>query len=94
MALGVLADTPYEQQQVHLDPGDLILLYTDGVTEAMNEHGQEFGMDRLQEVLFDHRHLSAAELISKLESTIHQFVAESPSFDDIAIVVAKRSRTS
>ncbi|MBN1584173.1 MAG: SpoIIE family protein phosphatase [Anaerolineae bacterium] len=94
MALGVMADTPYAQQQVHLDRGDLILLYTDGVTEATNECGQEFGMERLQQVLFEHRHLSAVALISELESDIHEFVGDAPSFDDIAIVVAKRSRLS
>ena len=94
MALGLMADAPYEQQQVDLDPGDLILLYTDGVTEATNENGQEFGTDRLRQVVFEHRHMPATTLIAALESAIHRFVGDSPSFDDIAIVAAKRSITA
>jgi len=47
MALGVDPDTPYEQKVVHLEPGDFVVLYTDGVTDAENPAGKPFGMERL-----------------------------------------------
>ncbi|UCC76467.1 MAG: PP2C family protein-serine/threonine phosphatase, partial [Anaerolineales bacterium] len=89
MVLGVLEDALFEQRTVHLSPGDLILLYTDGVTDATDVHLQEFGMDRLQRVVLEHRDAPAAGLVAKLEQAIGDFAASAAPFDDIALVVIK-----
>ena len=89
MALGVVADSSFEQRTVHLNPGDLVLLYTDGVTDATDAHLRDFGMERLQRVILEHRHAPAADVMAALEQAIGDFVGSAAPFDDIAIVVAK-----
>ena len=89
MALGVVEDTPFEQHTLRLNPGDFILLYTDGVTDAIDAHWQDFGMERLQRVILDHRHAPAADVMAALEQALGDFVGSSAPFDDMAMVVIK-----
>jgi sigma-B regulation protein RsbU (phosphoserine phosphatase) len=89
MALGVLRDTPFTQQTVRLDPGDFMVCYTDGVTDAIDAQGQAFGMERLQDVVLGQRHETAAGLMAALEGAIEAFVCDTTPFDDVAIIVLK-----
>jgi sigma-B regulation protein RsbU (phosphoserine phosphatase) len=89
MALGVVADSPFEQRTLHLSPGDFILLYTDGVTDATDAHEEHFGMGRLKRVVLDHRRASAADIIDGLEQAIDEFAGYTAPFDDVAIVVTR-----
>jgi sigma-B regulation protein RsbU (phosphoserine phosphatase) len=89
MALGVIEDTPFEQRTLHLNPGDFFLLYTDGVTDATDAHGQGFGMERLQHITVDHSLAPVADIVAALEHTVNDFAESSARFDDITIVVAK-----
>jgi len=89
MALGVVEDTPFEQHTLRLNPGDFILLYTDGVTDATDAHLQDFGTERLQHVLLEHRHAPAADVMAALEQAIDDFAGSTTPFDDIAMVVIK-----
>ncbi len=89
LPLGIKADAPYEQRTLYLIPGDFIILYTDGVTDAMNPAGQDFGMQRLQRVLRDHCRSSAADILAALEAAIDGFTGPTPPFDDMAIVVIR-----
>ncbi len=88
--LGVTNDIPYEQKTVHLEPGDLLLLYTDGVTDATDAQMQSFGMERLERVVFDHGHEPLPDIVSGLEREIDAFAGTAEQFDDIAIVGIKR----
>ena len=90
LALGVVADASFEQQALQLYPGDLILLYTDGVTDATDGLGREFGMERLERILIDRRAASAIEIMATLEGAIDEFIGSSAQFDDIAILLVKR----
>jgi len=89
MALGVVADSPFEQRTVHLNPGDFILLYTDGVTDATDAHLQDFGMERLRRVILDHQHAPATDVVAALEQAIDDFTGSAAPFDDIATVVIR-----
>jgi sigma-B regulation protein RsbU (phosphoserine phosphatase) len=89
MALGVVEDTPFEQRTLHLDSGDFILLYTDGVTDATDAQMQDFGLERLERVVLDHRQAPVVEIIAALEQAIHDHAGSTAPFDDIAIVVTK-----
>lgn len=89
MALGVVEDSPFEERTLHLKPGDFMLLYTDGVTDATDAHEQNFGMERLQRVVLENRGASVAGIVSALEQSIEEFVGSIAPFDDVAIVVAK-----
>jgi sigma-B regulation protein RsbU (phosphoserine phosphatase) len=89
MALGVLEESCFEQQALHLNPGDFVVLYTDGVTDATDAQIEDFGVERLERVILDHRHAPAAEIMEALEQAIQQFTGSGAPFDDIAILVAK-----
>ena len=90
MALGIDAQATYEERALQLHPGDFILYYTDGVNEAFNAKGQDFGMERLQQVIFDHRYASAEEIMLSLAMTVEEFIAPDSPSDDITIMVVKR----
>jgi sigma-B regulation protein RsbU (phosphoserine phosphatase) len=88
--LGVLPIAPYSEQREHLGPGDLLVLYSDGVTEANNANFDEFGEDRFIEVLKQHRHEPAAAIVAAVTNALGEFAAGAPQADDITLVVAKR----
>lgn len=90
MPLGVEEDSEYTQGSIHLNSGDFILLYTDGVTEAIDARETQFGPQRLQEVLLEYKDKSADEIASGLEQRIDEFTANAPPGDDITIVLARR----
>jgi sigma-B regulation protein RsbU (phosphoserine phosphatase) len=90
MALGILADFGFEQRTVHLDPGDFMLLYTDGVPDASNPQSQRFGMERLRRVILENRHAPAAGIVAAIEGAIGEFTGATEQFDDIAMMIAKR----
>lgn len=90
MALGIDDTIIYEQHSVHVDSGDLILFYTDGLTEAINQQNQEFGEARLKATLLEHKHATASEIVSVLQDSIASFAGNNEPFDDITMVVARR----
>jgi phosphoserine phosphatase RsbU/P len=89
-ALGVDETYLFDQCTVRLNPGDWIVFYTDGVTEAINAQEQEFGRERLRQVVFDKRRAPATELVMALNHALHEFSGVAPQFDDITLVVMKR----
>jgi sigma-B regulation protein RsbU (phosphoserine phosphatase) len=93
LPLGWFETTPYDQRSAQLEAGDLILLYTDGVTDALDEQGNEFGLDRVRQMVVEHRNASAAELASALDRAVVDFAGAAARFDDITVVVAKRKHT-
>jgi sigma-B regulation protein RsbU (phosphoserine phosphatase) len=90
-ALGVLSEAEYEERPIFLLPEDIILFYTDGVTEAINEDDEEFGVDRLIECLNEFRDLPAAEIQNKIVERVRKFAGRENLFDDLTIVVIKKS---
>jgi serine phosphatase RsbU (regulator of sigma subunit) len=90
MALGILPDAPLEQRSVHLQPGDFVVLYTDGVTEAIDTQRQQFGIDRLAHVLEGQAGRTAAEVLAAIEDALDVFTGAAPQSDDIAILIAGR----
>lgn len=88
--LGILPIAPYAQEKVRLEPGDLLVIYSDGVTEATNTAEEEYGEERLADVLRSRRGESAAAIVSAVTESVHQFTSGAPQADDITLVVAKR----
>jgi sigma-B regulation protein RsbU (phosphoserine phosphatase) len=93
MALGVEVETSYEQNTLRLQPGDFIVLYTDGVVEAIDTSQQEFGIQRLQQVLLDNRNSTPSSIVQALEQDLIAFTGPTPPFDDITLLFAKRQET-
>lgn len=91
MALGVDADADCEERTLDLNPGDFLVLYTDGVTDALNASSQSFDMDRLERVVLENRDRPAAEIGAAVERAVQEFVGDAPLFDDITLLVARRT---
>jgi serine phosphatase RsbU (regulator of sigma subunit) len=94
MALGVMPDLSLSEQALTLGPGEVLVLYTDGVTEALSEAGEEFGLERLEQVLLEQARGSAEEIVDAIEAAVDEFVGEVPPFDDFTLVVLKRVPSS
>jgi sigma-B regulation protein RsbU (phosphoserine phosphatase) len=90
LPLGVELSSTYEERTVLLEPGDFILFYTDGITEAIDLAHKEFGMERLQNVIYGLRSSPTDDLLSGLEHALTAFADPSQSFDDITLMVARR----
>jgi len=90
--LGLFPDLSYEQTSLQLAPGDCVVLYSDGVTEARNEDGDEFGEDRLLEAVRDAGSEPAEVLVSRIIDALDRFVGFAPQFDDITLLVLRKER--
>jgi len=82
-------NSEYQEEEVILQPGSTVLFYTDGLTEARNMRGEEFGAHRLKEVLEDNSHLEPGKLIEKIFDQLEKFCVDSRKFDDQTILVLK-----
>jgi phosphoserine phosphatase RsbU/P len=89
IVLGVLPCARYERAVVTLNPGDLIVFYTDGVVDAMNFEGETFGRERLRESLFKHRSCGASEIAHQIKWDTRRFAGLAHQTDDITVVAAK-----
>lgn len=87
-ALGILDNTTYKEDQIQINPGDLLFFYTDGVTEAENNAGF-YGDERLISNLDKYRDLAASELINTIRSDISNFAAGHPQSDDITMLAMR-----
>jgi serine phosphatase RsbU (regulator of sigma subunit) len=88
--LGILPAAPYSEMHTRLDRDEMIVLYSDGVTEANNPNYDEFGEDRFMDVLKENRNQSAAAIVEAVTRALADFAAGAPQADDITLVVAKR----
>ena len=91
LPLGVIEEAQYDEHEIHLRPGDALLLYTDGLTDAVNAGDEEFGMQRVCEVLRESHHRAASEIVDALEASVRAHVGAVEAFDDMTMVVVKRS---
>ena len=89
IALGVDEERTFQQQVIHLEDGDHVLFYTDGVLEATNSQGEEFGLDRLRQFILDNHVTSASGIADTLRQTLNTFIGMVPQFDDITAVITK-----
>jgi len=92
MALGVTEDTIWKQKVIQFNPDDLLLLYTDGITEAQNQSGQFYDKSRLLEYLRNRVSLSARDVQVGLLSSLQKFTHGLPQHDDIALMVIHRKK--
>ncbi len=90
LCLGMFPGASCETKKVTLGPGDLLCLYTDGVVESRNDAGEEFGEERLRDVLKENASLPARGIIEKIYSTVFEFTNNPKPEDDISLIVLKR----
>ncbi len=90
LPLGIIPDTEYREGRTQLHPGDVLVIYSDGVSEAINPTGEEFGPDRLCQVVTANIDATAAGIRDRIESALTKFVKGTPANDDITLVIVKR----
>jgi serine phosphatase RsbU (regulator of sigma subunit) len=89
--LGILPMASYEEKRHRIERGETVVLYSDGVTEMTNPANEEFGEDRLAQLLADRRHQPAAVIVEEVKAELSKWSAGANPADDITMVVAKRS---
>ncbi len=89
MAIGALEDAEYSANTVKLEPEDVLVLYTDGVTEAENVVQELFGEERLRQTIAEVRTRSAAEILAAIMAAVHAFTGDTPQSDDITLMVIR-----
>lgn len=89
LPLGMFKDSRYHEYFLSIEPGELLMLYTDGVTEAQNTNGEEFGRDRLAQSVKAAAHLSARELISVVHKDVIDWTEGAGITDDATFFVIK-----
>jgi serine phosphatase RsbU (regulator of sigma subunit) len=87
--LGIVSDISIANESVFLRPGDIVVLYTDGVTEANNINREQFEMERLARVVMENKDLTAEGIVSRVKEELEEFVGSHPQFDDITLMILK-----
>ncbi len=90
LALGCFESFPFEENQVQFNPGDRLVVFSDGISEAVNHADEEFGEDRVYELAVSNRGASAAELIEKILKSVGAHAGARPQMDDMTLVVIQR----
>lgn len=89
MVLGLFPEVEYQEGHVDLGPGDLLVAFTDGVTEALNAAGEEFGEERLKELLRETAGAAPDEIARELTERLHRWIGKAAQHDDMTVVLAK-----
>lgn len=92
LALGLMPSATYEEQTVDLQPGDMLFVYSDGLTEAMNEAGEFFDDERLRALFPEIQSLPAAEAGTRVIAAIDRFIGSRRPYDDLSMVILKRKQ--
>ncbi len=87
--LGLLPHASYTSHEIVIEPGDLLVMYSDGITEAMNAHEEEFGAERLIALVRQHANLSPGEICRAIRTSVAEFLGRLKPHDDQTLVIAR-----
>jgi phosphoserine phosphatase RsbU/P len=87
--IGAFFKRNYEQETIQLQSGDLLVIYTDGVTETVNAAGMEFGEEKLRSILVESLQLTAREVAEKVVAKVLEWRGQAPQHDDLSLIVMK-----
>lgn len=91
LVLGAVDKIAYGDGRIRIEPGGVLLIYSDGVTEAMNDTRLEYGEERLMQVLTEARNLSSKEILSRITEDVTAHAGDMPQHDDMTLLVIKRN---
>jgi phosphoserine phosphatase RsbU/P len=92
LILGCLPDSEYEEERVSINRNDLIVIFSDGISEAMNENEEEYGEERLQKLISINLNDSPENVIENILSDVRMFVGKAPQWDDMTLMIIKREK--
>ena len=87
--IGVERDSEYSRKALRLADGDLVVMYTDGIVEAMNEQGKQYGRKSLSQVVTRNRDLAPKEIVNRIKSDLESFVGSVRQHDDQTVLILK-----
>lgn len=90
LPVGIVDDIVYEAGSVYMNPGDVLVIYSDGISDSVNEVDEDFGEDRLIQVVQKYRTRTASQLRDRIDEALTQFVGQAPPVDDMTIMIVKR----
>jgi sigma-B regulation protein RsbU (phosphoserine phosphatase) len=88
--VGAFSFSEYGESSVHLEPGDLLACFTDGITEPENEFGEMFGEDRLAEVVVKNSERDTGEIVTEVMESVRQWTGSPELQDDMTLLLARR----
>jgi len=91
MVLGMMPNVPFAEQQADFEVGDTVVVYSDGVSEAMNEAEDFFGDERLQALVVETAGMSAADAGAHILMRLSAFVGDAVQSDDVSLLVLRRT---
>ena len=87
--LGMMPNMSFETETIILEPGDRVVMFTDGITEAMDPAEEEFGEERVQELVSSQPDVSAQSILESIVAEVETFSSGAPQADDITMVIVK-----
>ena len=90
MVVGAFPFSEYGESRIQLEPGDLLVCFTDGITEPENEYGEMFGEDRLTELLLKHSWRKPGEIVETILEAVGQWTLQPELHDDMTLLIARR----
>ena len=87
--VGLFPSVPYGEQQITVGAGDILLAYTDGITEPENAYGEEFGIERLTEAVLKNQKCETVEIVAKVMEAVKQWSQAPELPDDMTVLIAR-----
>ncbi len=91
IVLGCLENYPFAEERIKMKKGDLLLIYSDGITEAINEKDEEFGELRLENIILSNRNNSSKELVNKIIESVNAYSGDLDQMDDMTLVIIQKN---
>ena len=92
VAVGIFKSAEFALETSQVEAGDILVLYTDGITEAINDEEEEFGEERLEKLIVSNAEQTAKDLTTLIMDAVREFAGEQSLFDDATLVIIKRAR--
>ena len=91
LAVGILEEFKYQDDIIHFQAGDILVIFSDGVTDIVNENDEPFGEERLEKLLGEVKDLTATDMIAAVRKDLADHAGKMPPFDDVTLMVVKRN---
>jgi len=92
IVVGIMPEYPFQETSIQLNPDDLLVVFSDGITEAMNEFEEEYGEERLINLLMELQNRSSDNIIETVLKSVNEFSGNTEPMDDKTIIVIKKEK--
>ncbi len=90
--LGIVDHFPYDEEVIHFNKGDILVVFSDGIPDAINSNGERFGIERFEYIIKDCIDSEAEEIADSIFTAVNEHVLDTPQFDDMTLLVIRREK--